>query len=106
MFVHVLFIIAQFLFFVLTVISAGHSKPVDVWAMGVITYFLLSGVYPFDRDTRQAEREAIIAGDYRFEPNKYWADISDTARDFIKRCLTIDSDCRMTVVEALKHQVG
>jgi len=25
---------------------AGHGKPVDVWAMGVITYFLLAGEFP------------------------------------------------------------
>lgn len=24
-------------------LAAGHGKPVDVWAMGVITYFLLAG---------------------------------------------------------------
>lgn len=53
--------------------------------MGVITYFLLCGkcptwphfraklfqslgYTPFDRDTQQQEMEAIIAGDYKFEP--------------------------------------
>jgi calcium/calmodulin-dependent protein kinase I len=51
--------------------SAGHSKPVDVWAMGVITYFLLAGYTPFDRDTQQEEMEAIIAGDYKFEPRTH-----------------------------------
>lgn len=40
----------------------GHGKPVDVWAMGVITYFLLAGYTPFDRDTQEAEMKAIIAG--------------------------------------------
>jgi serine/threonine protein kinase len=25
---------------------AGHGKPVDIWAMGVITYFLLAGALP------------------------------------------------------------
>lgn len=49
-------------------LAAGHGKPVDVWAMGVITYFLLCGYTPFDRDTQQEEMEAIIAGDYKFEP--------------------------------------
>ena len=28
-------------------ITAGHGKPVDVWAMGVITYFLLCGELDF-----------------------------------------------------------
>ena len=36
--------------------------------MGVITYFLLAGYTPFDRDSQQLEMEAIIAGDYKFEP--------------------------------------
>jgi len=30
--------------------------------MGVIAYFLLAGYTPFDRDSQQAEMEAIIAG--------------------------------------------
>ncbi|EJF59860.1 Pkinase-domain-containing protein [Dichomitus squalens LYAD-421 SS1] len=84
--------------------KTGHGKPVDVWAMGVITYFLLCGYTPFDRDTQQQEMEAIIAGDYRFEPDEYWSNVSQTARDFVSECLTIDPTSRPTAAEALKHK--
>jgi hypothetical protein len=30
--------------------------------------FPLTGYTPFDRDTQQQEMQAIIAGDYKFEP--------------------------------------
>ncbi|KAF5345866.1 hypothetical protein D9756_011196 [Leucocoprinus leucothites] len=82
----------------------GHGKPVDVWAMGVITYFLLAGYTPFDRDSQQQEMEAIIAGDYKFEPVEYWANVSDTAKDFVRYCLTIDPAKRPTAGEALAHK--
>jgi len=84
---------------------AGHGKPVDVWAMGVVTYFLLAGYTPFDRDSQQLEMEAIIAGDYKFEPAEYWANVSQTAKDFVTECLTIDPASRPTAAEALKHKV-
>ena len=71
--------------------------------MGVITYFLLAGYTPFDRDSQQLEMEAIIAGDYKFEPEEYWANVSQTARDFLTACLTIDPAARPTAEEALKH---
>ena len=32
--------------------KSGHGKPVDVWAIGVIAYFLLCGYTPFDRDSK------------------------------------------------------
>lgn len=84
---------------------AGHGKPVDVWAMGVVTYFLLAGYTPFDRDSQQLEMEAIIAGDYKFEPKEYWANVSDTAKDFVKECLTIDPTNRPTAAQVLEHKV-
>jgi calcium/calmodulin-dependent protein kinase I len=72
-------------------LPVGHGKPVDIWAMGVITYFLLAGMFrahqlftldvsslhvhtgytPFDRESHLQEREAIIAGDYKFEPGTF-----------------------------------
>ena len=72
--------------------------------MGVITYFLLAGYTPFDRDTQQAEMEAIIAGDFKFEPEEYWENVSATAKDFVKTCLTIDPKLRPTAKQALEHK--
>lgn len=84
--------------------KVGHGKPVDVWAMGVITYFLLCGYTPFDRDTQKEEMEAILRGDYKFEPEEYWAAVSPTAREFVSLCLTIDPANRPTASEALAHR--
>ncbi|KAF8873792.1 kinase-like domain-containing protein [Gymnopilus junonius] len=84
--------------------KTGHGKPVDVWAMGVITYFLLAGYTPFDRDSQQQEMEAIIAGDYKFEPEEYWQNVSETAKDFVRTCLDVDPSTRPTAAVALQHK--
>jgi calcium/calmodulin-dependent protein kinase I len=83
--------------------KSGHGKPVDLWAIGVITYFLLCGYTPFDRDSNLEEMQAILVADYSFTPIEYWRGVSTSAREFIKRCLTIDPTQRMTADEALQH---
>ncbi|RYP75591.1 hypothetical protein DL771_002291 [Monosporascus sp. 5C6A] len=83
--------------------KTGHGKPVDIWAMGVITYFLLCGYTPFDRDSDFEEMQAILNADYSFQPADYWRGVSDHAKDFIRRCLTVDPNRRMTAHEALSH---
>jgi len=83
--------------------KVGHGKPVDLWALGVITYFLLCGYTPFDRDSDFEEMQAILNADYSFTPLEYWRGVSDSAKDFIRRCLTIDPNKRMTAHEALQH---
>lgn len=82
--------------------KSGHGKPVDIWAIGVITYFLLCGYTPFDRDTQYQEMQAIINGDYRFEPAEYWSGVSNQAKEFVKKCLTVDPTNRPTAGELLK----
>jgi serine/threonine protein kinase len=79
------------------------GKPVDMWAVGVITYLLLCGYTPFDRDNMLEEMKAILSADYSFTPIEYWKNTSMEARDFIKRCLTIDPKRRITAHEALQH---
>ena len=75
----------------------------DVWAIGVITYFLLCGYTPFDRDSNLEEMQAILVADFSFTPLEYWRGVSLSAREFIKRCLTIDPTSRMTAHQALAH---
>ncbi|KAK3385028.1 kinase-like domain-containing protein [Podospora didyma] len=83
--------------------KTGHGKPVDLWALGVITYFLLCGYTPFDRDSDFEEMQAILNADYSFTPIEYWRGVSDHAKNFIKLCLTIEPSKRMTAHEALQH---
>ena len=47
--------------------------------------------------------QAILAADYSFTPLEYWRGVSQEARNFIKSCLTIDPQKRMTAHEALQH---
>ena len=43
-------------------------------------------------------------GDYKFEPHEYWAGVSETARDFVRACLTVDAKQRPTAEQLLKHK--
>jgi len=80
--------------------KVGHGKPVDMWAIGVITYFLLCGYPPFDDENDFA---AIINADYKYEPAEYWECITPSAKDFINRLLTREPNERMTADTALLH---
>ncbi|CAG8504771.1 9911_t:CDS:2 [Ambispora gerdemannii] len=81
----------------------GHGKPVDLWAIGVITYFLLSGFPPFERESTQLETKAILEADYKFEPVENWEGISDTAKNFITSLLNRNPQMRPTAIDALHH---
>lgn len=74
-----------------------------MWAIGVISYFLLAGYTPFDRDSTAEEMQAIVKAEYAFEPEVYWQGVSDSARDFINKLLVIDPSQRMTAEQALQH---
>ncbi|KAF9116954.1 hypothetical protein BGX27_008102 [Mortierella sp. AM989] len=83
--------------------KSGHGKPVDMWAIGVITYFLLCGYTPFDRQNSTDEINAILHAEYQFEPKEYWRDVSESAKAFVNGLLTVDPNRRMTAEQALQH---
>lgn len=52
-----------------------------MWALGVITYFLLCGYTPFDRQNSMDEMHAILNAEYQFAPMEYWQGVSETGNN-------------------------
>ncbi|KJH43328.1 kinase domain protein [Dictyocaulus viviparus] len=71
----------------------------DMWSVGVIT---LSSLSPFHGDTDEETLANVSAANWDFN-DPLWSDVSDTAKDFIRRLMTKDKRQRMTVKQALKH---
>ncbi|KAJ3044362.1 hypothetical protein HDV00_002254 [Rhizophlyctis rosea] len=85
--------------------QTGHGKPVDMWAMGVITYVLLCGYTPFwggEQNSNVILFRAIMECNYQFD-EEYWAEVSPQAKDFIEKLLVLDPSKRLTAAEALEH---
>jgi len=82
--------------------KTGHSKAVDIWSTGVITYVLLCGYSPFRaEDTKEMIKETTEA---RIEfHERYWCKISDQAKIFIKLLLNPDPTKRPTALEAYNN---
>ncbi|KAJ8598221.1 hypothetical protein CTAYLR_005529 [Chrysophaeum taylorii] len=79
-----------------------YGSEVDMWSCGVIVYILLGGYPPFHDDNHAILYRKIKAADYTFEP-QYWEQVSDDAKDLIRKMLVVNPDSRLTADQALRH---
>ncbi|XP_038828580.1 serine/threonine-protein kinase H1-like [Salvelinus namaycush] len=84
------------------VLRMPYSCQVDMWALGVIAYILLSGSMPFEDDSRPRLYRAILRGRYSFH-GEPWPSVSNLAKDFIECLLGVDPSSRLTAIQALQH---
>jgi len=82
------------------VIRGSYDERCDVWAIGVITYLLLSGDPPFGGcggpESLMQVRENILKGNLEFLPEEDWANVSIDAKEFILGLLVTDPNARPT----------
>lgn len=82
-----------------------YGLAVDIWAIGIITYILLCGYPPFSGNSETELFQNIIKAEYYYYEEE-WKDISDEAKDFIKKILVVDPQKRATAQDCLKHPVN
>ncbi|KAL7540677.1 hypothetical protein ACHAWF_006752 [Thalassiosira exigua] len=88
------------------VIRGSYDERCDVWAIGVITYLLLSGESPFGGcggpEPLMQVRDNILRCNFVFEPEDIWENVSHLAKEFIRHVLVTDPNLRPTAREVQK----
>lgn len=79
-----------------------YHKSCDMWSVGVITYILLCGYEPFYAEKEAEMFKKILKADYSFD-SPWWDDVSDNAKDLVRKLLVLDPTKRLTATAALKH---
>ncbi|CDH50159.1 protein serine threonine kinase [Lichtheimia corymbifera JMRC:FSU:9682] len=84
--------------------KSGHDHKVDMWSIGVLMFTLLVGRHPFQqKDVKQIYKK--IKQNYN-EPSYEFPsslNISEDAKDLVKKLLVNKPDQRPSVPEVLKH---
>lgn len=74
------------------------GRKVDIWGLGIVLYIMLVGRLPFEDDNKAGLFRKICAGKYSLPVH-----VSVSARDLLKRTLTVEARDRATVAEIQKH---
>ena len=75
---------------------------IDIWASGIILFFMLCGYLPFDDKDNVVLFKKILRCKFDFPKNRKY-NISDTAKDLIRKILTKEPKDRITLEEILEH---
>ena len=80
----------------------NKNENCDIWACGIIMFYLLSGEFPFNGNDIETIKSKMTLGKLFFDFDKFKG-VSEEAKDLIKKCLKNDKDLRLTLTESVKH---
>lgn len=83
-------------------LKQNYDERCDVWSIGVILFILLSGKPPFDGASDKEITARVKTGQYSMN-DPIWDQISEQAKNLIRKMLTVDFKQRIYAREALEH---
>ena len=86
------------------ILKKNYNKSIDMWSLGVIIYFLLSGNYPFINKENNMHKLAIdiTRGEIKFLGN-IWKKIGNNSIDLVMKCLERDVTKRIDINAFFDH---
>jgi protein-serine/threonine kinase len=83
-------------------LNQGHGKASDWWSFGGIIYEMLCGEHPFEADNDDELYSKIQHARFTME-GKGWDNISDSAKDLVRKILVVNPTDRVSASEAITH---
>lgn len=80
-----------------------YDTQADMWSIGVIAFILLGGYPPFIEQNQRTLFRKIRKGQYEFH-EEYWGQVSEDAKDLIRKLLVVDPSNRYTSKDALANK--
>lgn len=84
------------------VLAGKYDQASDLWSLGVIMYVLLCGYPPFHGDTDADVLAKVRLGNFHFAQAD-WKNVSEDAKELIRKLLKMNPKDRFTAEQALYH---
>lgn len=83
-------------------LKKSYDSKCDIWSIGVILFILLSGSPPFNGQKDEEILAQVEKGKYDFNSPE-WSEISEDAKDFIRKMMQLDVKHRFNADQCLNH---
>lgn len=84
------------------VLKRKYNEKCDIWSCGVILFIMLVGYPPFSGSTTSELLENVGKGKF-YMKNPCWNNVSEPAKDLLKKMLEFEPNKRISSQEAIEH---